>query len=392
MDYSKLSKEELIRLLHSRDEFIQAYKNEKRQSEDLSFAWVGNLGQWYWDVKNNIVDFNPLKATNLGYTKEEIPDNIGFEFFTDKLDPEDYEEVMQNMRDHLYGKAAVYETEYRIKTKDGEWRHYYDRGKITKRDEEGKPLFLAGIVFDITEQKNYEQNQQKLIESLSEQLSLKEQLFSTIFHDLRSPIANIVSFADLLQETAEKSTNPEVRKFARIIMEASKKALGITEDLMEFVRAKKNPQERKKEIKLLDTINKCIEEFRINTEQKRISIINHVNESARVIAPEPILRIAIRNFISNAVKFTNEEGKIQIEYKNQEIIISDNGVGMPEQKLNTLFTGKTKSSRGTADEKGSGIGLLLVKELLDKAKIDLSMNSKLNHGTTIRMRFNQTIA
>lgn len=169
MEYNKMSKKQLIELLKSKDRFIEAYKEEKQYSENLKFPWGGNLGQWFWDVKNNIVDFNPLKVTNLGYTTEEIPENIGYEFFVDKLHRDDYERVMQNMRDHLEGKTEVYETEYRIQAKDGQWKHYYDRGKITKRNEDGKPLFLTGIVFDITEQKNFEKkiNKHSLIHYLS---------------------------------------------------------------------------------------------------------------------------------------------------------------------------------------------------------------------------------
>ncbi len=97
--------------------------------------------------------FNPLKVTTLGYDKSEIPERVTYQFFTDKLHPEDFQNAMDSMRDHLYGKADVYEIEYRIKAKDGTFKWYYDRGRITQYDENGKPAFLAGIVFDITEKK-----------------------------------------------------------------------------------------------------------------------------------------------------------------------------------------------------------------------------------------------
>lgn len=89
----------------------------------------------------------------LGYEKSEIPENITYQFFTSKLHPDDYQKTMNAMMNHLYGKATVYEAEYRIQTKDGKYRWFYDLGKITKYDENGKPLFIAGIVFDITAKK-----------------------------------------------------------------------------------------------------------------------------------------------------------------------------------------------------------------------------------------------
>ena len=126
---------------------------EKEQETRLEYAWTGNLGHWYWNIKTNTVTFNPLKVTALGYDKSEIPEHVTYRFFSDKLHPDDYQRTMDAMRDHLNGITPAYEAEYRIQTKDGKYRWYYDRGTITQHDAGGKPLFLAGIVFDITEKK-----------------------------------------------------------------------------------------------------------------------------------------------------------------------------------------------------------------------------------------------
>jgi diguanylate cyclase (GGDEF)-like protein/PAS domain S-box-containing protein len=131
----------------------QELLNERDQETRLEFAWSGNLGHWYWNIRANQVTFNPLKLTTLGYSLSEIPEHISYRFFTEKLHPDDYKRTMEAMYDHLYGRADVYEVEYRIQTVDGGYKWFYDRGRITQFDEHGKPLFLAGIVFDITEKK-----------------------------------------------------------------------------------------------------------------------------------------------------------------------------------------------------------------------------------------------
>lgn len=95
---------------------------------------------WYWDIETNTITFNPLKVTTLGYEICEIPEHVTYQYFTDKLHPEDYPKTMKAMKDHLYGRIEVYEAEYQIKTKDGRYRWYYDRGKITQRDKDGKPF------------------------------------------------------------------------------------------------------------------------------------------------------------------------------------------------------------------------------------------------------------
>ncbi|MFA7378164.1 MAG: PAS domain-containing protein [Bacilli bacterium] len=96
--------------------------------------------------------FNEKKTLSLGYNPKKIGE-IGFEFFTNKLHPDDYERVMENMRNHLQGKTLAYEVEYRIRHKGGHYIWYYDRGTVVRRDEDGKPLIVAGTHIDITSQK-----------------------------------------------------------------------------------------------------------------------------------------------------------------------------------------------------------------------------------------------
>ena len=166
--YESLTKQELISRLQELNSLLKAIQEERNFHELLNFPWVGNLGNWYWYIKTNRVIFNNAKVLALGYSTEEIPTDIGFEFFTDKIHPEDHDHVMNNMRDHLYGRSEVYETTYRIQKKDNDWVWFYDRGMITQRDDAGKPEMLVGIVFDVTEQKRIEtllqQQNEKLVE------------------------------------------------------------------------------------------------------------------------------------------------------------------------------------------------------------------------------------
>ena len=82
-----------------------------------------------------------------------IPEQVNYQFFTEKLHPDDFKSTMDAMYDHLYGRADVYEAEYRIEAVDGSYKWFYDRGRITQVDDNGKPLFIAGIVIDVTEKK-----------------------------------------------------------------------------------------------------------------------------------------------------------------------------------------------------------------------------------------------
>lgn len=151
MKYDDFSREKLIERILELEVLNSELLSERALETKLEYSWSGNLGHWYWNVKTNEVTFNPLKVTSLGYDISEIPEKVDYQFFTEKLHPEDYDKTMEVMLSHLTGKASVYEVEYRIRCKDGSYKWYYDRGKITKFDEEGKPQLLAGIVFDITD-------------------------------------------------------------------------------------------------------------------------------------------------------------------------------------------------------------------------------------------------
>ncbi|PRR82540.1 sensor domain-containing protein [Clostridium vincentii] len=172
MDHSKYTCEQLIERITELEMLNKELLSEKEQENRLDFAWSGKLGHWYWNIKTNSVVFNKLKVTALGYTMDELPKKVHYGFFTEKLHPDDYQNTMNAMLNHMQGKEEVYEVEYRIQAKDKSWKWFYDRGKITQRDINGKPLFAAGIVFDITDKKEQEldlkrENDRKHIDDLT---------------------------------------------------------------------------------------------------------------------------------------------------------------------------------------------------------------------------------
>jgi PAS domain S-box-containing protein len=109
---------------------------------DATLPW------WEWNIPANRVTFNRLKVTMLGYPIEDFK-GCGYEAFTNLLHPEDYERTMQAMREHLEGRAPIYEIDYRIRRADGGYTWYMDRGCTLQRDEAGRPTLLRGIVLDL---------------------------------------------------------------------------------------------------------------------------------------------------------------------------------------------------------------------------------------------------
>jgi len=140
--------------------------NSSKAQERLDLCLsAGNLAWWEMDVKTGKVIYNENKVKMLGYTVKDFK-NVDYKAFTDIVHPDDYEKVMKAMEDHLEGKKDLYEVEYRIKTKKGNYKWFHDRGSIVKKNNKKEPLKVKGVVFDISDLKEKETNIRNINENL----------------------------------------------------------------------------------------------------------------------------------------------------------------------------------------------------------------------------------
>lgn len=161
---------------------ITQLKNEQHYSHQLftrlqNALAMGKMAWWEWDVTSNRVLFDDRKATMLGYTPEEFPTDV-YEI-CQLIHPEDYENTMQVMRDHLEGKTTEWNTIYRIKCKDGQYTWYHDRGAITERDPKGNPKKLIGTVIEVNQIKDDQEllyQQKQILESILDNSPLAKTL------------------------------------------------------------------------------------------------------------------------------------------------------------------------------------------------------------------------
>lgn len=159
MDNSEKTKEELIEEIKELQQTIETLKSadrervwaldEMKKSQDrLTLAlWAANLAWWDWDYKSGFVAASRRKAEMLGYKPEDISPHV--DAWIERIHPNDYEMAMKNMADHLKGKTPIYEVKYRLRTKKGTWKWFWDRGKIVERSDDGRPVRITGTVQDI---------------------------------------------------------------------------------------------------------------------------------------------------------------------------------------------------------------------------------------------------
>ena len=349
----------------------------------MYFPWAGNLGRWSINIKTHEVICNPLKVEALGYSMEEL-DPV-YEFFTKLLHPEDYEPTMEAMRKHLRGETPAYEAEYRIRSKDGEYKWFYDRGIITERDEEGYPVWVAGIVFDISEQKSKQEELQRLV-------SEKDKFISILAHDLKNPFSGFLGLTEMLSTDYESFSTEEVREYHREMYASASQVYKLLENLLDWARLQRGAVEYIPRSLALQSVVEDISDLSGATaKQKHIRIRTEVPENLVVYADPHMLQTILRNLITNAIKFTHEHGSVEIsatEITDGKTLIevSDDGIGMDRETIDAVFhhpETSAVSARGTSDESGTGLGLIVTRELVELHGGSISAESTPGEGSTI---------
>jgi signal transduction histidine kinase len=230
----------------------------------------------------------------------------------------------------------------------------------------------------------------KLMESekhLIEINSTKDKFFSIISHDLRNPFAAIVSFSRILKRDMENLTADEMKELALELDKSVLKINNLLENLLQWSRAQTGKIRYQPEyIAVHEIVKDNLALFKNNAKEKKITLIDKVNDNTVAWADKNMTDTVIRNLLSNALKYTDEGGKISLKSKVKDhmvyISVEDNGVGMTEDNKKKIFRLDTlHSTYGTMDEKGSGLGLLLCKEFVEKQGGIISFESELTKGS-----------
>ena len=248
-------------------------------------------------------------------------------------------------------------------------------------------------VRDLTERKKTEQALKEKEAKLQESIKTKDKFFSIIAHDLKTPFNTLLGFSDLLYNNFEEYSKEEQKEFLNIIRNSIKSSQKLLENLLVWSRSQRGTIEYKPEkINLYFLANEIGEALNDAILKKSLSFKNNIPPGFYVYADKAMLSTIIRNLLSNAVKFTNRGGHISINaqpkttednHKYAEISVADSGIGIHKKMLTKLFdVGETISTRGTENEKGTGLGLVLCKEFVEKHNGKIWVKSKEGTGST----------
>jgi signal transduction histidine kinase len=240
---------------------------------------------------------------------------------------------------------------------------------------------------ELTQQTITIEKQRKELEHVN---ATKDKFFSIIAHDLKNPFASLIGASDLLVESTEELSKEQIKTFSGIINKSARQAYRLLENLLTWSRMQTgsiawNP----KEIDLWDLVNEVVILYTGSAENKDIEIKASIDEDLKIIADPNMINTVVRNLVSNAIKFTSRGGEISVSShfmeKYVEIWVSDSGIGIDSEDQKKLFRiDEQVTNNGTENETGTGLGLLLCKEFVQKHKGKIWVESSLGKGSVFK--------
>ena len=290
--------------------------------------------------------------------------------------------------------------EIRIKTKDGRYVIAESNASLYVNKQKNVKRMIA-VLRDITAYKENLYKMKQTEDKLREAVAAKDKFFRILSHDLRSPMQSFITLSEIMLKELQAPDLDEMEKILSSMHQAANNVWNLLENLLEWSVSQSNKIEINKEIFVLPILtDDCIRLYNSNILKKNIRIKINVDNDLEVYADKTILKIIINNLLSNAIKYSQHGGKVKVNayiekkgYENKSDLTMefiDNGVGIEEKDLGSIFKlDKFFTTQGTNKEMGSGLGLVLVNELIQKHGGQIEVESAPGKGTKFTVKLPQ---
>ena len=284
---------------------------------------------------------------------------------------------------------------YNAKFIDKNEKEYWSQTNITpilnSKKEITNLILIDSDISDLKLAESKIKKQNDEIEAASAELkkinATKDRLFSIIAHDLKNPFHSILGFTELLQKKYKDIDRVKLNEYLQMIGVSTKSAYQLLENLLDWARAQTgNVSFKPERAGVREIAEEIISLQSLQASNKQITFHNNIPQDAHAFADPNMLKTILRNLASNALKYTKEGGSITFNSSQKSgrilIEVSDTGVGIPPEKLDSLFQlDHVKSTPGTDGESGTGLGLLVVQEFLQKNKGSIRVSSIVGKGS-----------
>ncbi|MBR8534523.1 PAS domain S-box protein [Carboxylicivirga sediminis] len=296
----------------------------------------------------------------------------------------------QNFQRLLSGEVNDYNLELEILRRDNT-TFWGDLHVSPIKDVNGEIIEIIGIITDSTKKKETELQLKEREEKLKELNATKDKLFSIIAHDIKNPFNSILGFSGLLKNNLDNYSREEIKSYIEQIALSSENVYKLLDDLLIWAKSQLgqmtvNPQF----FRLRNLVDMAFEQYTIQAENKQIELINQVQQMEVAYADLDMMKFVVRNLIHNAIKFTNPKGEVRcdavIDGKFVILSVKDTGIGIRPEKIKTLFNiSSYMTTSGTSEEKGTGLGLHLSLDMVEKNDGRIEVESEVGVGTEIKV-------
>ena len=377
----------IIRTIHDITERKTLEESLKIINERFLLATTAaSISVWERDFITDIIqlddNFNKIYGNPHGNYQIKFKDFIKF------IHPDDVDIIKTNIEEAIKSDKNM-NYEFRIIRPDGDIRNISAYSKIVK-DKTNKPIKFIGANMDITDFRNTELAIKESAKQLLQLNADKDRFISILGHDLKNPFNNILGFSEILTDEIDSLNNDEIKDIVKNIHKSAQITNKLLEDILMWAITQQgkipfNPQ-------LLSFADICKDTLEILTPSanvKNITINYSAPDEINIFADIDMIKTVLRNLVSNAIKFTNFGGKINISAErtdsNVTISVSDNGIGIAYDELKKLFDiSEVLTTKGTEGETGTGLGLLLCKEFVEKHQGKIWVESEVGKGSDFK--------
>ncbi|WP_281846558.1 sensor histidine kinase [Olleya namhaensis] len=343
------------------------------------------IGVWDWNAKTNVVIYSKESKKIIGFKDDEIGSEASE--WDDRVHREDRADYYEDFNDHITGVNSNYVNIHRVLHKDETYRWILDQGKIIDRDLAGNPLRIVGTHTDITKQKEAELSLKKSIDVITDQNNKLKSFAHIVSHNLKQHAGNFESILKFHEEADSDAEKQEMFRHLRTVSKSLSKTLN---SLSKIVTLQSKESIRDKNIEIDKEVNAVIEELTFIISESSTIIYNNVRNNCNVYFSANYLHSILQNLITNAIKYKhpNRSPVITIDSDciddDLELTISDNGKGIDLEKFGKDIFGLYKTFHHNED--AEGVGLYLVKNQVEAFGGTITIDSKIDVGTTFKIR------
>ena len=372
---------ETLRFGRENERLLEQVRDAKERL-DLSLH-AANLLIWDWDLRRRDVFLGGSWANVFGFGPEGGTRTL--EELAALVHPDDLPGVKRALADCRTGSQSEYVAEHRVRTRSGTWVWSLARGKVIERDAAGSAIHMTGVNVDIDDRKRAEAELLAAVQREKELSEMKSKFVSTASHEFRTPLATMLSSAELLEHYSDSLGHDEKRNLLQTIQGSAKRMSEMIDDVLTLGRAESGVLKLNLgPTNLRELCSRVVSEFRIAQGRHHVITLDDRFDRLEALMDERLLRHILNNLLSNAVKYSppGSEVTFSLERRDEQaaIEIQDRGIGIPPEDQPRMFESFQRASN-VENRPGTGLGLAIVKKAVELHGGEISLRSAVGAGT-----------